>query len=164
MFQSFCVIAAFLIYKSCCSWFIFNADICEDATEHILGLVFRAPDFPYLILFGDEDFEWLSIRLTWCSWLVSHWFAQSALRCIGSYHKCLLNEHCVILVSLILSEYATQGEEKGSWEGSSSCQCKVSRSCCKDRRSEVRVEGFGGLMNASSGHCVVRYDISIFFQ
>ena len=62
MFQSFCVIAAFSIYKSCCSWFILNADNCEDATEHILALVFRAPNFLYLILFGDEDCEWLSME------------------------------------------------------------------------------------------------------
>lgn len=30
------------------------------------------------------------LKVTWCWWLVSHWFAQSALRCIGSYHNSLL--------------------------------------------------------------------------
>lgn len=156
-------------FKSLVPGSFFNADNCEDATEHVLALVFRAPNFLNLVLFEDEYFEWLSME--WHTKINLMLIVSFTLICTicNKMHRVIsqkssLNGHCVILVFLILSEYATQGEEKGSWEGSSSCQCKVSRSCCKDRRSQVRVEGFGGLMNASSGHCVVRYDISIFFQ
>ena len=40
---------------------ISNAVNCEDATEPVLALVFRSPNFLNLVLFGDEDFEWLSM-------------------------------------------------------------------------------------------------------
>lgn len=49
-------------FKSLVPGSFFNADNCEDATEHVLALVFRAPNFLNLVLFEDEYFEWLSME------------------------------------------------------------------------------------------------------